>query len=183
MHSFKLLLVLIFLFGGCSLTPPPTFSLKKSTTKIEQLSKMIIDLNKTIDRFEAKDIASKAVNYSKELAYRYKVVSPPLWHNTLVNLGIRKRGLCYEWAEDLLIYLSKQRYKTVQFYMVGASIGSYFEHNALAISAKGSSWVHSIILDAWRNSGDLYFNYIQKDKYKWKNREEVYNKVLNLPPH
>jgi len=181
MHSFRIyILLLLFLFGGCSLTPLPPSSPKIITTKIEKLSTMIIDLNTTIDRYEAKDIASRAVRYSKYLAKKYRVVSPPLWHNTLVNLGIRKRGLCYQWTEDLLSYLLIKKYQTIQFYVVGASIGSYFEHNALAISAKGSTLKRAILLDAWRGSGNLYFIEIYKDKrYKWKNREEVYQKVLN----
>ncbi|HHB93532.1 MAG TPA: hypothetical protein ENK88_00060 [Campylobacterales bacterium] len=181
MHSFRIsILLLLLIFGGCSLTPLPPSSPKIITTKIERLSDMIIDLNSTIDRYEAQEIASRAVKYSKHLAQKYRVVSPPLWHNTLVNLGIRKRGLCYQWAEDLLSYLLAKKYQTIQFYTVGSSIGNYFEHNALAISAKGSSFEKGILFDAWRNSGDLYFIEIYKDKrYKWKNREEIYKKVLS----
>jgi len=180
MYSFRIyILLLLFIFGGCSLTALPPSSPKIITTKIDKLSNMIIDLNTTIDRYEAKDIASRAVRYSKYLAKKYRVVSPPLWHNTLVNLGIRKRGLCYQWAEDLLSYLLEKKYQTIKFYTVGSSVGSYFEHNALAISAKGSTLKRAILLDAWRDSGNLYFIEIDKDKrYKWKNREEIYKEVL-----
>jgi len=180
MYSFRIFfLFVIVVFGGCSLTPLPPSSPKIITTKIAKLSNMIIDLNVTIDRYEAKDIATSAINYSKYLAQKYRVVSPPLWHNTLVNLGIRKRGLCYEWVEDLLLYLLEKKYQTIQFYTVGSSVGSYFEHNALAISAKGATLKEAILLDAWRGSGNLYFIKIDKDKkYKWKNREEVYKGVL-----
>jgi len=185
MYSFRIyILLLLFIFGGCSLTPLPPSSPKIITTQIDKLSTMIIDLNTTIDRYEAKDIASRAINYSKYLAKKYRVVSPPLWHNTLVNLGIRKRGLCYQWAEDLLSYLLIKKYQTIKFYTVGSSIGSYFEHNALAISAKGSTLKRAILLDAWRGSGNLYFIEIDKDKrYKWKNREEVYKDVLKKRYH
>ncbi|MCK4440911.1 MAG: hypothetical protein KAU90_02825 [Sulfurovaceae bacterium] len=181
MYSFRIsLLFLLSIFGGCSLTPLPTSTPKIISTNIDILSNMIIDLNRTIDRYEAQDVASRAVRYSKYLAQKYRVVSPPLWHNTLVNLGIRKRGLCYQWAEDLLSYLLTKKYQTIQFYIVGASIGSYFEHNALAISAKGSSFKKGILLDAWRNSGNLYFIEIDKDKrYKWKNREELYQDIYH----
>jgi len=180
MHSFRIYIIfLLFIFGGCSLTPLPPSSPKIITTQIDKLSTMIIDLNTTINRYEAKDIASRAINYSKYLAKKYRVVSPPLWHNTLVNLGIRKRGLCYEWAEDLLLYLLEKKYKTIQLYTVGSSVGSYFEHNALAISAKGATLKRAILLDAWRGSGNLYFIKINKDqKYKWVNREELYQEVL-----
>ncbi len=138
---------------------------------------MIIGLNQNINKREAKDLAKKSILYANKLAKEYKIVSPPLWHNTLVNMGLKKRGLCYQWAEDMLLFLLKQKYLTIQFYSIGAKIGDYFEHNALALSGKGDFFKKSIILDAWRNSGNLYFNYINKDKYIWKNRKDIYRKV------
>ncbi len=169
---------IILLFTSCSLTPRHIASKEEIESKEEKLYRMIIGLNKTIDKKEARDLAKKSILYAIRLAKEYKVVSPPLWHNTLVNIGFKKRGLCYQWAEDMLLFLLKQKYQTVQFYSIGAKIRDYFEHNALALSAKGVFFNKSIVLDAWRESGNLYFNYIDKDKYIWKNREKVYRKVV-----
>jgi hypothetical protein len=144
---------------------------------------MLMDLNSTIDKREAKDLAINSISYAHQLSKEYRVVSPPLWHNTLVNIGIRERGLCYQWAEDMLLFFLKKRYSTLKFYIVGSSIGEYFEHNSLAVSAKGVTYRDSIVLDAWRYSGDLYFDYIKKDKYIWKNRENIYMKVVRRLPN
>ncbi len=169
---------IIILFTSCSLIPRHIASKKEIESKEKTLYRMIIGLNQSIDKKEAKDLAKKSILYAIRLAKEYKVVSPPLWHNTLVNMGLKKRGLCYQWAEDMLLFLLKQKYQTIQFYAIGTKIGEYFEHNALALSAKGVFFNKSIVLDAWRESGNLYFNYIDKDKYIWKNREEVYRKVV-----
>lgn len=165
------------LFSACSLTTLPKQSTQKTENQIYKLSKSVIDLNNRVDKQEAKDFSSKAILYSNRLRKKYDIVSPPLWHNTMVNLGIRKRGLCHEWSSDLLKYFFKQSYKSLQFYFIGSDIGSYFEHNALAVSAKGDSLDNSIVIDAWRDSGFLYFKEIKEDKsYVWKNREDVYSR-------
>ena len=171
------LLFILIAFGSCSLTPRHQASKLEIETKEERLTKMLINLNPNIDKKEAEDLAHKSIWYANRLAKDYQVVAPPLWHNTLVNMGFRKRGLCYQWAEDMLLFLLKRKYQTLQFYAIGAKIGEYFEHNALAVSAKGAFFKKSIVLDAWRNSGNLYFNYISRDKYIWKNRKNIYDKV------
>ncbi len=173
-----LILTIWLLFSGCSLLPLSKPSHVALENKINQLSKMLVDLNETIDLNEAQSLSRISVMYAQKLAHKYDVVSPPLWHNTLVNVGVKERGLCYEWSEDLLIKLFKKKYATLQFYTVGANIGGYFEHNALAVSAKKGNYRKSILLDAWRGSGDLYFIKLEKDKkYQWKNREKLYRSI------
>jgi hypothetical protein len=144
--------------------------------QIKALSHLLMSQS-NLNLDEVKEFSQKAISYSYTLAKRYALVSPPLWHNSLVNMGIKRRGLCYEWAGDLLQYLLKQGYDSLQFYYIGSDIGNYFEHNALAVSARGEGLDNSIVLDAWRNSGKLYFIEIEKDeKYQWKNRENLYQK-------
>ncbi|MCK5855626.1 MAG: hypothetical protein KAG56_10420 [Sulfurovaceae bacterium] len=142
---------------------------------------MLQDLNITVEQKEARDLAQKVVFYSTQLVQNYELVSPPLWHNTLVNVGIKERGLCYEWAEDLLEYLHAQRYHSLAFHYVGANIGNYFEHNAIAVSAKGMGFEHGLLLDAWRDSGRLFFVKIKDDKkYEWRSREDIYKMMFPL---
>ncbi len=175
MSSIRRYFISIFLLAGCSLLPIEHYSKSRIDRNIENLSSMISGLDKRVDRREAEDLAKSSIYYALELAQKYKIVSPPLWHNTLVNLGLRDRGLCYQWAEDILLFFLKKRYKTLKFYFVGADIGNYFEHNGVVVSF--GDFKDGIILDAWRNSGNLYFNYVKKDIYIWKNREEIYKKV------
>ena len=170
-HIFHYLNVflLLFFFLGCSVkvaTPQENFK------NIQALTQMLLSRSKHIDRFEAEDLARSSILYAQELARKYKVVSPPLWQNSLVNMGFKERGLCYEWANDLGNYLQSRNYKSLKLYYIGADIGSYFEHNAISVSAIDESVHKSIVLDAWRNSGHLYFNRIENDKkYVWKERK------------
>jgi hypothetical protein len=55
---------------------------------------------------------------------------------------------------------------------MGANIGEYlYEHNALIVMAKGGNIKEGIIIDPWRNAGELYFSKVADDpKYNWKHR-------------
>ncbi len=166
-YFIKVFILLLFLVGCSVKIPTPQENLQK----IQALTEMLLNTSKHIDKTEAEDLARSSVYYAQRLARNYNVISPPLWQNTLVNLGLKERGLCYEWANDLWVYLKSKKYKSLKLYYIGSDIGSYFEHNALSISAKELDVNTSIVLDAWRNSGDLYFIEIEKDKkYSWKER-------------
>lgn len=166
-YSTKLFFLLLLL-AGCSVKRPTA---QENLNSIKRLSQLLQHKSKGIEPREAEDLAKSSILYAQRLAHDYKVVAPPLWQNTLVNLGFKKRGLCYEWANDLWGYLNAKHYKSLELYYIGANIGSYFEHNAIAVSAKGEGIKKSIVLDAWRNSGKLYFIEIDKDeKYDWKKR-------------
>lgn len=135
---------------------------------------MLQQTSKRIDKHEANDLAKSSIYYAQKLAKDYKVVSPPLWQNSLVNLGLKERGLCHEWSSDLWVYLMRKNYKSLEFHHIGADVGSYFEHNALSVSAKGLGVKKSIVLDAWRDSGKLYFIEIDRDKkYVWRKRFDL----------
>ncbi len=180
-RRFFLLLIWLSFLSGCTLTRVPNPTPSEVQNSIHRLSIMLEDLNVSVKKKEARDLAKKAVLYSLKLSKEYALVSPPLWHNTLVNLGIKKRGLCYEWTEDLLAYLHEKRYDSLTLHYVGANIGGYFEHNAVAVSAKGMSFKHSLLLDAWRNSGHLFFIKLKEDKrYVWKSRDDMYEMMF---PH
>ena len=162
---------------GCSVKTPP---LEQRQVKIVTLKKMLLHLGSNVDVYEAEDLAKSSVNYSYRLAQKYKAIDAPWLQNTLVNMGLKKRGLCHEWAEDLLRFLLKRDYQSFSFHTVGANIGYLNEHNALSVSLKGKGISNSILLDAWRNSGDLYFIKIEHDKkYRWSERFRLYG---ILPP-
>ena len=177
MLSFYRLVFFSLLFLGCTVPQPSSLMVNKSVTNLEQL---LLALYPKVDVKEANDLAVESIRYSYVLSQKYKSLNNPWLQNTLVNLGLKKRGLCYEWTEDLLKFLVSQNYKTLELHTVSANIGRLNEHNALSVSAKGSGIEQSILLDAWRNSGILYFNVINKDlKYKWRERFNLYGV---LPP-
>ena len=175
-YSLKIFFLLIFL-AGCSIKAPTP---QENFKKIEALTQMLLQTSKRVDRAEVEDFSKSSILYAQKLAHNYKVVSPPLWQNTLVNLGLKKRGLCYEWANDLWLYLKSKKYKSLKLHYIAANIGTYFEHNALSVSSKEQDVNDSILLDAWRNSGDLYFIEVKKDKkYKWRERFDTTASVVS----
>lgn len=166
-YIFTLLMV-IFL-SGCSVkytNDSRTPSSKKEN--IQKLSHAIIELDTAIDEKEALSIATIAYEYPLELANRYELVSPPLFHNTLINMNLKQRGFCYHFAQDLLRELKKQNMKTIHLRWVTHKKNDYWEHNAVLITAKNQFYQEGIILDAWRNSGKLFWSHLKKDtKYNW----------------
>lgn len=166
-----------FIFLACSVKHPSPNVINKNVSELQGL---FLGLSPNISRSEALNLSENSINYSLELSQKYKAISSPWIQNTLVNIGLKERGLCYEWAEDLLKYLMKKNYRTLEFYAIGANIGDLSEHNALAVSARGDGLENSIVLDAWRNAGNLYFKKIREDKkYEWKDRKSLYG-VLPL---
>ena len=111
---------------------------------------------------------------TQKLTKEFELTSPPLFHNSLVNLGIREKGLCYHWSDALYAHFLQKKYPHFEFHLVGADIGEYFsEHNALVVVGKGGSIQNGILIDPWRNSGKLYFTKVVEDKkYQWEHREE-----------
>ena len=170
LYGFRLFL-LLWLLSGCAVK---VASPQERETRVHQLTKILLAQSSKISRVEAEDVAKRSVFFAEDLSRQYKLVSPPLWHNTLVNVGLKKRGLCYEWANDMWTYLHRKVYKSLKIYYIGANIGTYFEHNALSISAKGEDLNHSVIIDAWRDSGRLFFIELKKDKkYEWRERLDI----------
>ncbi len=167
-HFFKVLL-LSFLLVGCVVTPP-----LPSETRKAQLSKLLQSLDKSIPQDEVLYLSQDIFHETQKLTKEFELTSPPLFHNSLVNIGIREKGLCYHWSDALYTHFLQKKHPSFEFHLVGANIGEYFsEHNALVIVAKGGLIQNGILIDPWRNSGRLYFIKIDEDtKYQWKHREK-----------
>ena len=165
-NFFKLLL-LSFLLVGCVVSPP-----LPSKLDTLQLSKLLQSLGKSIPQDEAMHLSQDIFHETQKLTKEFELTSPPLFHNSLVNIGLREKGLCYHWSDALYAHFIQKKYPSFAFHLVGANIGEYFsEHNALVIVAKGGSIKNGILIDPWRHSGKLYFSKVEDDlTYKWKHR-------------
>ncbi|HEY5738544.1 MAG TPA: hypothetical protein VIW27_02405 [Gammaproteobacteria bacterium] len=142
----------------------------------DQLGLAILSLGDDIDPDEARRAARVAIDYSHQLAREYDIVGPPLFHNTLVNLGIRDRGLCVHWARDLMIRLQQERFRSLDLHWGVANYESAFrvEHNTVIISARGDALQQGLVLDPWRYSGDLYWAPAHDDPdYVWRPHAEI----------
>lgn len=139
--------------------------------KIAKLQNDLAVLNARADVTEAAQVARTAIEYSKYLAEKYKVVRPAVLHNILVRVGLKDRGLCHHWTADLMIQLEQLELNTYQLYWGVAYRGSELrEHNSVVIAAKGQRFEAGIVLDPWRNSGELHWTPVKSDHYPWQER-------------
>jgi hypothetical protein len=136
-----------------------------------------MDVN--ISQQEADYLAWDIYHKAEELTERFALVSPPQFHNFLVNVGMKEKGLCYHFSDALYVHLKSQGYGHFDFHLVGANIGEYWrEHNALVVVAKGCRsdtciLNNGILIDAWRNSGEVYYARLKEDRsYRWIHRSE-----------
>ncbi len=168
-----ILIILTFFFIGCV----DHQSLVKKKVPHEELNILLVNLDKSIDTKEAKSLAIQSIDYSNQLIKYYDLVAPPLFHNFLVNTGVKTRGLCWHFASDMLEHSLKQDLQSFDFYIGGANINDYWEeHNTLVVTCKGCSFSEGIVLDPWRNSGKLFFSKVKDDKdYKWSQRGGLRN--------
>jgi len=139
--------------------------------KILALQSDLAGLDQGVDVAEAQQVAQTAICYSRHLAEQYELVRPAVLHNLLVRAGLKKRGLCYHWTEDLLKRLQALDLKTYRLYWGVAYRGSeLYEHNSVVIAARRQGFDRGIVLDPWRNSGDLYWCTVVSDRYPWQLR-------------
>jgi hypothetical protein len=137
--------------------------------KVKQLEQELIGLSPKIDPLEVKRVAETAVRESAVLAEEYQLVRPAVAHNLLIVMGIRDRGLCYQWTEDLMKRLEALKLKSFQLHWAVAYRGSHLrEHNCVVITAAGQPFAMGIVLDPWRDSGNLYWARVTQDRYPWK---------------
>jgi hypothetical protein len=145
-----------------------------------QLRTKLAMLSPTVRVDEAERLAQCAYVTSRRLAREYRVVFPPALNNILVNTGARKRGLCYQWTEDLLLELDALKLETLELHWGEAFARTFSENNGVVVTAKGQPFAQGIVLDAWRYQGRLYWGPVRKDpeQYKWTENKAQYDRVF-----
>jgi hypothetical protein len=145
-----------------------------------QLRTKLAMLSPTVRVDEAERLAQCAYVTSRQLAREYRVVFPPALNNILINTGARKRGLCYQWTEDLLHQLDALQLETLELHWGEAFARTFSENNGVVVTAKGQPFAQGIVLDAWRYQGRLYWGPVRKDPegYPWKENKAQYDRVF-----
>jgi hypothetical protein len=133
----------------------------------QALTTRIVALSPRVRADEAARVAASVYNAAGQLRRDYQVVWPPLFNNLLINSGIRKRGLCFQWAEDLLVRLDALKLTTLELRWGEGYAGTWQESNCVVVTAKGQPFNTGIILDCWRHSGHLYWTAVASDKVPW----------------
>ena len=136
---------------------------------VKRLERELIALGPVVDANEARRVAETAIRESAILAEEYQLVRPAVAHNLLIAIGAKERGLCYQWAEDLMKRLEALELKSFQLHWAVAYRGSNLrEHNCVVITAVGQPFARGILFDPWRHSGNLYWTPVAKDNYPWE---------------
>lgn len=151
---------------------PPVFA--KSAEDVI-LRNRIATLGPGVDPEEARLIVATAYTTGRELARKWRVVWPPGVQNFLVNTGRREGGLCFQWANELLIRLDALQPKTLELHWAESYAGTASEHNVIVVTAPGQPFAQGILLDNWRYSGHLAWGPVNGDpEYEWQeNRAEA----------
>lgn len=141
------------------------------------LEQNILALGEGIDPAEAARAAQIAYDHTRELAARYQITDPPLVHNSKVNMGLRPRGLCWHWAEDMEKRLVAENFQTLDLHRAIANADNPFRisHSTAIVSRKGDDMFAGMVLDPWRLGGVLtWVKTVEDDKYNWRPQAEVH---------
>ncbi len=154
------LLLLLALPNCC---PPPvdyverTGIRKKRTELKDELIKLLPPEERTLPQAheEARWLSDTAYKASAAIA-RYNDSCFPGWAgNWLVNMNWQKRGLCWQYQNDLYRELRRRK---LRHFRLGATVrdrGELSEHSCLFIASREGKWPQAWVLDAWMWNGRL----------------------------
>jgi len=170
-----LLIGAALMIGGC--TAKPTVD----QSSYDKLALEIQGLGPGVDPEEAERAARIAFGYSKQLKQEYRVTDPPLIHNAKVHKGLRERGLCNDWAEDMNRRLKQENFRTLSMHWaISPPTPFRIIHHTAIISRRGDTMFDGIVLDPWRYGGALYWSLTRADeRYNWRPRMEVRQELIN----
>ena len=129
-----LVVTILVVWTGVAMADPRerTVSFEVASSDLAQaqlLVNQIAALSPSVRPEEGRQLALCAYASASQLRRVYGVVWPPLFNNFLVNSGIRKRGLCFQWAEDLLVRLDALKFTSLELHWGEADAGTWQESN------------------------------------------------------
>jgi hypothetical protein len=152
----RLLLIFAFLLLAHAATA-------SDQTSIKNLSKALAGLARDVDPAEAEQLSVTAHTTARKLKRDYRVVLNPEFTVFLVNIGMRKRGWCGHWAQDIGARLKELNLKTLVLHWGVAYDHTSSENNCLVVTARNQPFQDGIILDGWRRAGRLFWCPVVKD--------------------
>jgi len=136
---------------------------KSDVAKAEKLASDLASLSPRVNREEAKLLADCAFATVSKLRREYRMFGTPIFNNFLIYHGLRKRGYCYQWSEDLLIALDALRLKSLELHWGEYDPDTWRENNCIVVTAKGQPFNRGIMLECWRHLGHLYYGPVTSD--------------------
>lgn len=143
---------------------------------VAELARALQSLDSNVDPAEARRAAEIAYDHSARLAVQYNVTTSPIVHNTLVNTGVKERGICVHYAEDMQARLNQENFQTLTMLRAIAEPRNGFriDHSTAVIAPKGADIYGGIVLDPWRYGGKLFWSPTSEDaRYDWEPRMKV----------
>jgi hypothetical protein len=142
---------------------------------IDALAQGILLLGPDIDPGEARRAAEISFNHSAQLAREYDITDLPIIHNEKVHQGLRERGLCNHWAEDLSKRLRQENFSTLSIQRaISPPTAVRIIHHTAVITVPGGTIYEGIVIDPWRHGGRLFWSPTRADtRYNWRPRDEV----------
>ena len=139
----------------------------------DELNRMYLkDKNVSVDQQklnrESTLFALEIFSETEKLKKQYRSFGIPVVHNMMISVGIRKRGACKDWAEDLLNHMIPIERKYFQLAWGEANPRKINEHNVLVVYPRYAQFENGLIVDPWRTSGKVLWLYVTEDHhYKW----------------
>src|SRR5437763_13905776 len=127
----------------------------KDSAKAEELANQLASLSQRVDPNEAKLLADYAYAAVARLRQEYRMFGTPIFNNFLVYHGLKKRGYCYQWTEDLLLALDTLKLGTLELHWGEAYAGTYRENNCLVATAKGQPFGRGMLRECGGAFGHL----------------------------
>ena len=173
-HSFRLSAVVAAVVALANCAPSASARVREepafaTSADDPALRSRLAALSPDVRPEEAQRVARCAYTTGRELAREWRVVWPPGLQNFLVNTGRRKGGLCFQWAEELLLRLDALKLETLELHWAESFERTASEHNVVVVTARGQPFAQGILLDNWRYGGRLIWGPVVTDPhYRWK---------------
>jgi hypothetical protein len=144
---------------------------------IAALAAAIRALSPGVDAEEAARAAFVSYTHVARLRAEYQITDPAIIHNIKVNQGIKPRGLCWHWAQDMETRLAEEAFATLDLHRAIANYDNWWlEHSTVIISAAGAAMHDGLVIDPWRAGGVLTWMPVRDDRrYDWTPRAEVFD--------
>jgi len=128
---------------------------REDLASTEALANRLTALSPRVNREEARQLAECAYASVSKLRQQYGMFGTPIFNNFLVYHGIKKRGYCYQWTEDLLLSLDSLKLTTLELHWGETYAGTWRENNCIVVTGKGQPFNRGIILECWKHFGHL----------------------------
>lgn len=146
-------------------TPSTSFEVPRGDlANAEALANRLAALSPKVNREEAKLLAECAYATVSQLRGQYRMFGTSIFNNFLVYHGFKKRGYCYQWAEDLLIALDSLKLTSLELHWGESYPGTWRENNCVVATAKGQPFNRGILLECWEHFGHLRWGPVVGDR-------------------